>query len=122
MVDQRPNNQPPQDGLASLAIKTLQDMVVAINGWTQAFINVWPRTTGTFTLAVAATTTVPQPAIRATSVVQLSPTNALAATLMGSSKALYVSAITPGTGFTVATADGTNATAGTFSYAIFSPS
>lgn len=112
-----------QGGFSSLVITTLQNGVVAINSLVQAILNSFPRITGTFTLAAAATTTVAQPAIRATSVVMLSPTNASAGTLMGSAKALNVSSITPGTGFVVATANGTNA-AGTetFSYAIFNPS
>lgn len=81
---------------------------------------VFPRITGTFTLATSATTVVTQPAIQANSVVQLTPTNAAAATLMAGAKSLYISALTPGASFTVATADGTNA-AGTetFSYSIF---
>lgn len=110
-------------GLGSLVVTTLQNGVTAINGLAQAVLNAWPRVTGTFTLAAAATTTVAQPAIRATSVVVLSPTNATAGTLMGSAKALYVSSITPGTGFVVATASAA-AAAGTetFSYSIFSPS
>ncbi len=112
-----------QTGFSSLVIKTLQDGVVAINNLVQAIKNVFPTITGTFTLAAAATTTVAQPSIRATSVVVLSPTNASAGTLMGSAKAPYVSSITPGTGFVVATANAT-AAAGTetFSYSIFNPS
>jgi hypothetical protein len=109
--------------VGSLALKTLQDIVVAINGLTQAVLNVFPRTTGTFTLAAAATTMVAQPSVKSTSVIVLTPTNAAAATLMGGSQALYVKSITPGTGFVVATADGTNATGTcTFSYAVLSPS
>jgi hypothetical protein len=67
---------------------------------------------------------VPQPAIKATSIVMLSPTNAAAGVIMGSTKFLYIQSITPGTGFTVATADGTNpaGATGAFGYAIFSPS
>jgi hypothetical protein len=110
-------------GIASLVIKTMQDGVVSINGLTQAILNVFPRTTGTFTLAAAATTTVAQPSVKSTSMVVLSPTNAAAATLMGGTKSLYVQSITPGTGFVVATGDGTNAVGTcTFSYAVFSPS
>jgi len=80
---------------------------------------IFPRVTGSFTLAAAATTTVTQPAIKATSIVLLMPSNAAAATLMGSAKALYVSALAPGASFTVATASGAGA-AGTetFSYVV----
>lgn len=99
-----------------------QNIVTAINNLVQAVQNAWPRITGTFTLAAAATTTVTQPAVRSTSVIQLTATNAAAGTLQGSAKALYVSAIVPGTSFTVATASGASA-AGTetFSYSVFNP-
>ena len=73
---------------------------------------IFPRVAGTFTLAAAATTTVPEPATQSTSLIQLTPLNASAATLMGSAKALYISARTTGSGFTVATASGA-AAAGT---------
>lgn len=74
---------------------------------------------GTFTMAATATKVVADVNILATSLVQLFPTNAAAATLMGSAKSLYVSAKSAGVSFTVATADGTVA-AGTetFSYRI----
>lgn len=118
---------PPQGGgfggMASQILTTLQNGVVAINQLATNLLNVWPRVTGTFTLAAAASTTVAQPAVKATSVVVFTPTNASAATLMGSAKALYVSAIVPGASFTVSTASGGNA-AGTevVQYAIFNPS
>lgn len=84
-----------------------------------ALQNLFPRIAGTFTLTAAATTTVPQTATTSTSFIQLTPLNAAAATLMGSNKALYISARTQGTGFTVATASGA-AAAGTeqFSYSL----
>ena len=80
---------------------------------------------GTFTLAAAATTVVNNANIFGTSttngdcIVELTPLNAAAATLMGSAKRLYVSAVSEGVSFTVATADGNNA-AGTevFAYRI----
>lgn len=88
----------------------------------QALSALLPRIVGTFTLAAAATTTVAQPGVKGNSVVQLTPTNAAAATLMGSAKSLYPSVLTPGTGFTVATASGA-AAAGTetFSYVVINP-
>lgn len=78
--------------------------------------------TGSFTLAAAATTTVTDTNVTANSVVLPFPTNASAATLMAGASSLYVSAKTAGTSFTVATADGGNA-AGTetFEYLIYSP-
>lgn len=84
--------------------------------------NLLPRIQGTFTLAAAATTVVPQKSTTSTSVITLTPMNASAATLMGSSKALYVSARTAGASFTVATASAASA-AGTeiFSYSLFNP-
>lgn len=95
--------------------KILSQLVLAIT-------NLFPRTTGTFTLAAAATTTVTQPAVQSNNIIVLLPTNAAAATLMGSNKSLYVSAKTAGTSFTVATASGV-ASAGTeqFQYYVVTP-
>lgn len=67
---------------------------------------------GTLVLGAAVSTTVNNVNVTATSHLDLSPTNAAAATLMGSAKALYVSAKVAGTSFTVSTANGT-AAAGT---------
>lgn len=82
---------------------------------------IFPRVAGTFTLAAAATTTVPQPATQSTSNIALTPLNASAATLQGSAKALYISSRTAGSGFVVATASG-GAAAGTeqFQYVMVS--
>lgn len=126
-----PGYQPPGQGTAGGT-----DIVTALQGIIRQIANgnanlltliaaieaVFPRITGSFTLAAAATTTVTQPAITASSKVLLEPTNAAAATLMGSVKSLYVSALTAGTGFTVATASGGNA-AGTetFNYIVSNP-
>lgn len=84
------------------------------------FQNLFPRVTGSFTCAAAATTTVIQPEITSTSIVELSATNASAGTLQGSAKHLYYT-LTPGASFTVHTASGGNA-AGTetFSYVVYS--
>ena len=77
---------------------------------------------GSFTLAAAATTTVPNINVKANSVILLMPTNAAAGTLQGSAKSLYVSAISAGVSFTVATASAA-AAAGTetFSFLIATP-
>jgi hypothetical protein len=80
----------------------------------------FPRITGTFTMAAAATKTVTEPSILSTSYVVLIPTNAAAATLVGSTRSPYVSTKTAGASFVVSTASGV-AAAGTetFSYLIF---
>jgi hypothetical protein len=82
----------------------------------------FPRITGTFTMAAAATKVVTETGVTASSFIMLSPTNAAAGTLMGSNESLYISAKTAGASFTVATAAGT-AAAGTetFAYLIFNP-
>ena len=88
----------------------------------QTLQGIFPRGFGSFTLAAAATKVVTNTSVQANSIITLMPTNAAAGTLMGSAKSLYVSSITAGTSFTVATASAANA-AGTeqFSYAIFNP-
>lgn len=80
------------------------------------------RSTGSFTLGAAATTVVPNTEVTSTSLPLLIPTNAAAATLMGSNKSLYISARTAGASFTVATASAA-AAAGTetFSYILVNP-
>lgn len=78
---------------------------------------------GSFTFAAAATTTVPQPAVQSNSVISLTPTNAAAGTLVGSAKAPYISAKSPGVGFTVATASAGSAVGTeTFDYTVMTPS
>lgn len=107
------------DQIASIQTAALQQLTL-LNA---TLGKIFPRALGSFTLAAAATTTITQPAVTANCQVVLTPTNASAATLMGSAKSLYVSAKVAGTSFTVATASAANA-AGTetFAYAIFIPS
>lgn len=64
------------------------------------------RKRGTFTCGAAIDTVVADTDVLATSVIVLMPTNASAATLMGSAKALYISVRTAGTSFQVSTASG----------------
>lgn len=71
---------------------------------------------GTFTLGAAISTVVANVNVTAACTVLLTPTNAAAATLQGSAKALYISARTAGASFTVATASGV-AAAGTETFA-----
>jgi hypothetical protein len=77
------------------------------------------RKGGTFTCGAAATTTVNDTSVLATSEILLMPTNAAAATLMGAATSLYVSARTAATSFAVTTANAA-AAAGTetFEYTI----
>lgn len=74
---------------------------------------------GTFTCAAAATTTVNDTNVKATSIIILTPTNAAAGTLQGGTTHLYLSARTASTSFAVTTADAA-AAAGTetFQYLI----
>lgn len=77
----------------------------------------FPRSTGTFTMAAAASKSVTDANVTTTSIILLMPTNAAAGTLQGSAKSLYV---TPASGsFTVTTASAA-AAAGTetFSYVV----
>lgn len=106
-----------------------QDLVsVQLNGVkylgqiVQLLKQILPRITGTFTMPAAATLAIANPLIQAGSIVTLQAANASAATLEGSAKALYISVISPGVGFTVATANATNA-AGTekFVYSAINP-
>jgi hypothetical protein len=96
------------------AIQQLSAIYTALNG---IF-----RNTGTFTMGAAATTVVTNAGIAANSQVVFIPTNADAATLMGSTKSPYVSARSVGTSFTVATASGV-AAAGSeqFFYVVVTP-
>lgn len=72
--------------------------------------------TGSFTMAGAASKTVSDTNVTAASLVFLTPTNAAAGTLQGGTKHLYISAQVAATSFTVATASGV-AAAGTETFA-----
>jgi hypothetical protein len=102
------------------AVSQLSNIARQLGLWVLAFKG--RNMFGSFTTAVAPTTTVSQPAVQANSLIFLSPTNAAAATLQGSAQSLYIKSISPGVSFTVATASGSNATAATFSYVIETPS
>lgn len=81
------------------------------------------RNYGTFTWnGAAATTVVTNAGVQATTQVLLIPTNAAAATLVGSNESPYVSARSVGVSFTLSTAAGT-AAAGTetFFYILITP-
>lgn len=77
---------------------------------------------GTFTLTAAATNTIPEPKTQSTSLIELTPLNASAATLMGSNKALYISSRTTGASFAVTTASGAAPASGEqFQYTLRNP-
>ena len=105
--------------LSSTLLTIGQNIVTAINNLATAFAGPSPKLNGNITLAAAATTVVAQAGVKAGALVLLIPTNAAAGTLMGSAKALYISATTPGVGFTVATASGVAVGTETFSYLVF---
>lgn len=122
MVFDPPNT--PMQGQGSAGgtdvVTALQGIIRQLSAWVQAFQG--RNSYGTFTLDAAATKVVLDSAVRSNSIVQVFATNAAAATLMGSSAALYTSALSAGTSFTVATADGSNATGTeTFSYIVTTP-
>jgi hypothetical protein len=74
---------------------------------------------GTFTCAAAASTTVSNSNVASNSFISWTPTTSYAGTLEGAATKLYISAIVPGTSFTVTTANGGSAnTSCSFSYII----
>lgn len=116
------NNGGPGQGSAggTDVVTALQGIIRQLSAWVAAFQN---RTSyGSVTLAAAATTVVSNGFTGGNSLVILTPTNAAAATLMGSAAAPYVSVLSPGVSFTIATADG-SAAAGTesFNYQLITP-
>lgn len=83
----------------------------------QTIMGIFPRVTGSFTAAAAATTTISNTSISSNAIVVLVPTNASARTLQAGANMLSVSVVSGGIGFTAETAGGGSA-AGTetFSY------
>lgn len=85
------------------------------------FEEAFPQITGSFTLTASASNIITQPGIRAGGFPIWVPTNLSAATLEGSAKKLYLSAVTPGASFTLTTASSTPAGTETFSYVVINP-
>lgn len=114
---------PPSQGTAGVTdvVTALQGIIRQLSAWVMAFNG--RASMGSVTLAAAATTVVLQPAVAANSNINLTATNASAGALIGSAKSPYISAISPGISFTIATANGV-AAAGTetFNYIINTPS
>lgn len=106
-------------GLGDIATK-LQTISQTLSATYSLFQNLFPRSTGTFTLSAAATKTVTDANVTTSSFIALMPTNAAAGTLMGSTKSLYVT--TAAGSFVVSTASGV-AAAGTetFMYEVRNP-
>jgi hypothetical protein len=92
-------------------LSALQNGVQAIRALNKTLgLRFESATFGSFTWAGATSSvSVSNPAVLSTSIIVFTPTNASAGSLTGSNKAPYVSAKTPGTGFTLTTANGTNA-------------
>ena len=92
-------------------LSALQNGVQAIRALNKTLGLRFESTTfGSFTWAGATpSVSVANPAVLASSIVIFVPTNASAGSLTGSNKAPYVSAKSVGTGFTLTTANGTNA-------------
>lgn len=123
MTDQYSGGTLPNQGTSGGTdiVTQLQGIVRQLGSWIQAFNG--RQTFGSFTLTAASTTVVQNTAVQSTSQISWTPTNAAAATLMSGSKSLYRSAVSGGTSFTLATADGTAAVGTeTFSYMITTPS
>lgn len=79
--------------------------------------NLFPRTISVFTMAAASSKTITDANVTTSSLITLTPTNAAAATLMGSAKALYVTAAAGS--FTVTTANAASAAGSeTYTYAV----
>lgn len=111
---------PSQAAGVTDVVTQLQGIVRQLTQLTKAFKG--RASLGTFSMTATATLVVPQPAVQANSTVSITPTNASAGAEQGSATSLYVSSISPGVSFTVATANGGAGTAGaTFSYTINTP-
>lgn len=115
-------NTPPGQSLGDVGVILNQ---IARNGslLVQTMSSVLPRVTGSITLSGSASTTVSEPAVRANSIINWNiPTNAAAATIMGSAKSLYLSAQNSGANFVLRTANsGTTAGTETFTYWLWNP-
>ncbi len=97
-------------------------LIQAVYNVGQVLRAAFPTAGGSITLSASATTVVPQTAVQADSFIFLMPTNAAAATLMGSARSLYLSAQTTGSSFALTTANG-SAAGGTetLNYALMTP-
>lgn len=108
----------PSGGLSGSDLKQLatnsSQMLVQMGNLIQALTNLLPFSgaIGSFTSTAGSTTTVADATVQATSHIDLTPTNAAAATLDSAATAYYVSARTVGVSFTLTTANA-GAAAGT---------
>jgi hypothetical protein len=105
-------------------VSNLQNGVTNLGQLVQVISQVFPRAVGTFTLtAGSATTTVSQASMVANGFPVWIPTNAVAGTLEGSAKKLFLASVTAGSGFSLVTSNGgTAAGTETFAYFAINPS
>lgn len=119
-IGDRSEKQPglATDGAIADIVTKLGDGNRLMGQLVKAILDLSPRSTNSFTMDAAASKTITDGNVETSSFVVLTPMNAAAATLMGSSASLYWVAATGE--FTVSTASGASA-AGTetFSYAVF---
>ena len=102
-------------------VSNLKGGVQNLGAVAQALQNVFPRITGTVTLANATVTVVAQNNVAANSLVFLTATNATAA-LTERTAGVFVTALIPGTSFSVSTQSGMAAGGETFQYFLVNPS
>lgn len=115
------DTNPPVGGGPQDLISAVKSIVIYLGKILTTLMNLFPRVTGTFTMTATTTLAVANSAINANAIIQLIPTNAAAATEQASTNALYVSLVTGGTGFTVASASGNGTAGATYSYVVWNP-
>lgn len=88
----------------------------------QTIADIFPRVSSSFIFPNnASSVTVSETNVQSSDRIVLLPSNAAAATMVGSSKSPWVSTVTSGASFVVSTASGSATGTGTFNYLIFNP-
>lgn len=102
-------------------VSTGKGVVTNLSQLISVLQNVFPRSSGTITLAAGTTNIVSNAAVTSSTIPFFVPTNSAAA-LLQANAGLYISAATAGVGFSISTQSGTAAGGETFSYVLFIPS